>query len=560
MGKSIFQALDDFLSRTHNMGVFVVDFSDNSYEVMSEGDFSVIIDGNENPLEQLAESTRIHEADRVVLGAFCRDLLNSNKIQIQEDHFSIPFRGILSNDTSNAEADYKWITLTIVIDRDENLMAKCIIGHLRMMNNAEILNKIIIDSFTNDKHPQVFNNQAKRIIEDESRNAAIVQFDIENFKLINVRYGEEKGTEILNYIKNGLDTICTDRQVYTRLSADVFMIAMSYDKPEEIERLISRIEDRLGSFGDISYKLVFGVNIITDRSLPMRKHGDRTAMARQSIKGNALKNVCYYTDNQENSLVTKKFIEDRMDYALEHGEFVMYLQPKYSISTAGIVGAEALVRWIHPEKGMLPPMDFIPVFEKNGFIIKLDQYIWEQACKAIRGWIDSGVQPVPISVNISRVHLADEHFIDVLDSLIEKYGIPQNMIETEITETVENAGDGEVIKKLKERGYMLLMDDFGSGYSSLNMLKNTPFDVIKIDRDFFSEFMLSDRGKKIISHTISMSKDIGLDMVAEGVETKEQAEFLQNCGCDVAQGYYYSKPVCVDDFERLVYDDWIATD
>ena len=558
MGKDIFQALNDFLSRTNDMGAFVVDFSDNSFDVMAEGIFSTILNGNVNPLEQLAESNRIHKADRIVLGAFCRDLLSSNKIPIQEDHFSVPFRGLVSNDP--ADTDYKWITLTVVIDRDENLIAKCVIGHLKMMNNAEILNKIIIDSFTNDKHPQVFNNQAKRIIDDESRNAAIIQFDIENFKLINVRYGEEKGTEILNYIKNGLDTVCTDKQVYTRLSADVFMIAMSYDKPEEIERLISRIEDRLGVFGDISYKLVFGVNIITDRSIPMRKMGDRAAMARQSIKGNALKNVCYYSDNQESKLVTKKFIEDRMDYALEHGEFVMYLQPKYSISTAGVVGAEALVRWIHPEKGMLPPAEFISVFEKNGFIIKLDEYIWEQACKAIRGWIDSGVQPVPISVNISRVHLTDEKFIDVLDRLIEKYGIPKNMIETEITETVENAGDSEVIKRLKERGYMLLMDDFGSGYSSLNMLKSTPFDVIKIDRDFFSEFMLSDRGKKIISHTISMSKDIGLDMVAEGVETKEQAEFLKNCGCDVAQGYYYSKPVPINDFERLVYDDWIATD
>lgn len=558
MGKDIFQALNDFLSRTNDMGAFVVDFSDNSFDVMAEGIFSTILNGSVNPLEQLAESNRIHKADRIVLGAFCRDLLSSNKIPIQEDHFSVPFRGLVSNDP--ADTDYKWITLTVVIDRDENLIAKCVIGHLKMMNNAEILNKIIIDSFTNDKHPQVFNNQAKRIIDDESRNAAIIQFDIENFKLINVRYGEEKGTEILNYIKNGLDTVCTDKQVYTRLSADVFMIAMSYDKPEEIERLISRIEDRLGVFGDISYKLVFGVNIITDRSIPMRKMGDRAAMARQSIKGNALKNVCYYSDNQESKLVTKKFIEDRMDYALEHGEFVMYLQPKYSISTAGVVGAEALVRWIHPEKGMLPPAEFISVFEKNGFIIKLDEYIWEQACKAIRGWIDSGVQPVPISVNISRVHLTDEKFIDVLDRLIEKYGIPKNMIETEITETVENAGDSEIIKRLKERGYMLLMDDFGSGYSSLNMLKSTPFDVIKIDRDFFSEFMLSDRGKKIISHTISMSKDIGLDMVAEGVETKEQAEFLKNCGCDVAQGYYYSKPVPINDFERLVYDDWIATD
>ncbi len=553
MGKSVFQALNEFVERTDNMCAFVVDFSDGSWDATSTGIFSAIIDGSFNPLEQLAESKNVHDADSAVLGAFCRDLLNSYKIPVQEEYFSVPFRGKVSDDPDNKE--YKWIMLTIIIGRDENNLAKYIVGHLRFMNNAEMLNKAITDSFTNDKHPQVFAGQAKHIIEDTSRNAAIVQFDIENFKLINVKYGEEKGTEILNFIKNGLDTVCTNKQAYLRLSADVFMIAMNYDKPDEIERLIARIEERLGSYGDISYKLVFGVNIITDRSIPLRKMGDRAAMARQSIKGNALKNVCYYSDNQENKLVTRKFIEDRMDYALEHGEFVMFLQPKYSISTSGIVGAEALVRWIHPEKGMIPPMEFIPVFEKDGFIIKLDIYIWEQACKAIRDWIDNGVEPVPISVNISRVHLTDDKFIDVLDDLVKKYDIPKRMLETEITETVENAGDEDVIKKLKDRGYMLLMDDFGSGYSSLNMLKNTPFDVIKIDRDFFSEFMLSDRGKKIISHTISMSKDIGLDMVAEGVETKEQAEFLHNCGCDVAQGFYYSKPISRNDFEHLAFEN-----
>jgi len=550
MGKTVFNALNDFVNHS-SMCAFVVDFSDNSWDVASAGVFSALVDGTANPLEQLACSKNIHEADRVVIGAFCRDLLNSYKTPIREDHFAASFRGYLPDDS---DRECKWIMLTVIIDRGEDNRARCVIGHLRLMNNAEMLNKAITDSFTNDKHPQVFASQAKRIIENTQRNAAIVQFDIENFKLINVKYGEEKGTEILNFIKNSLDTICTDNQAYSRLSADVFMIAMNYDKPEEIERLISRIEERLGAYGDIPYKLVFGVNLINDRSIPLRKMGDRAAMARQSIKGNALKNICYYSDNQESKLVNRQFIEDRMDYALEHGEFVMYLQPKYSISTSGIVGAEALVRWIHPERGMIPPIEFIPVFEKDGFIIKLDEYMWEQACRAIHGWIDSGVEPVPISVNISRVHLTSDRFIDVLDDLVKKYDIPKNLIETEITETVENAGNEDVIKKLKDRGYMLLMDDFGSGYSSLNMLKSTPFDVIKIDRDFFSEFMLSDRGKKIISHTISMSKDIGLDMVAEGVETKEQAEFLQNCGCDVAQGYYYSKPISKDDFERLAFD------
>lgn len=553
MSEKIFQALGDFVEKTDEMCAFTIDFSDGSYDITSAGIFSGFVDGSGNPLEQLGKSSRISEEDSPVVSMFCRDLLNSNKSPLSENHFMVSFRGNISE--NDAEPVIKYIVFTVLIDLDENRYAKKILGHLRLMTNAELLNKAITDSFTNDKHPQVFNIQAQRIIKDTSRGAAIIQFDIEGFKLINVKYGEEKGTEILSFIKNGLDTVCTDRQVYARLSADVFMIAMNYDKPEEIERLIARIEERLGSYGDISYKLVFGVNIVTDRSIPMRKLGDRTAMARQSIKGNALQNVAYYSDNQENRLVSKKFIEDRMEYALEHGEFVMFLQPKYSISTEGIVGAEALVRWIHPEKGMISPMEFIPVFEKNGFIIKLDEYMWEQACRAIRDWLDRGVEPVPISVNISRVHLSSGKFVDVLDGLVEKYGIPKHLIETEITETSENAGDEEIIKKLKDRGYMLLMDDFGSGYSSLNMLKSTPFDVIKIDRDFFSEFMLSDRGKKIISHTISMSKDIGLDMVAEGVETKEQAEFLQNCGCDVAQGYFYSKPISRNDFEHLAFEN-----
>lgn len=549
MGKTVFEAMNDLMSGAENMCAFAVDFSDNSYDVKAAGDISELVDGSVNPLEQLSFNRRIHSSDGAVITAFCRDLMNSRVSPIYESRFEINFRANISSKPDN----YDWFILTVVIDRDEECRGKCILGHIRLMNNAEMLNKTIIDSFTNDKHPMVFNSRAKTIIADESHKAAIVQFDIEKFKLINTAHGEEKGTEILNFIGNGMVSICSERQVCARLSADVFMIAVSYDDISEIETLIEKISDRLGHYQDITYKFVFGVNLITDRSVAMRKQGDRAAMARQSIKGNALTNVAFYNETQESKLITRKFIEDRMYYALENNEFAMYLQPKYSISTDGIVGAEALVRWIHPEKGMLSPMEFIPVFEQDGFITMLDEYIWEQACKALRRWIDLGYDPIPISVNISRVHLSSDRFIDVLDSLVEKYDIPKRLLETEITETLENAGDEAAIKQLKNRGYMLLMDDFGSGYSSLNMLKNTPFDVIKIDRDFFSEFMLSDRGKKIISHTISMSKDIGLDMVAEGVETREQAEFLEMCGCDVAQGYFYSRPVCLEEFEKLAF-------
>ncbi len=544
--------MEDFIAGSKEMFIFVSDFTDGSFEISDSPLANILIDKGSEPLKQLCGNKNIHPADNTIITEFCSELLGNSDASSLDSRYTVNFR---VNVSQTGEPDYHWAVLTAILQKDELNKIQYAVGHIRLMNASDLFTKSMIDSFTNDKHPAVFAGGAKRLLEcNDGRQFAIVQFDIEKFKAINVRYGEDKGTEILNYITHGLDSVCTSEQVHLRLSADVFMIAMLFNKTEEIERLICNIEERLGHYGNISYKLVFGVHIVSDRTLPLRKMGDRAAMARQGIKGNALQNVGYYSDNQEDSLISKKFIEDRMYYALEHGEFVMFLQPKFSISNSSIVGAEALVRWIHPDKGMISPAEFIPIFEKNGFIIKLDEYMWEQACKTIRKWLDNGIQPVPISVNISRIHLENDNFIKVLDSLVEKYNISKSYIETEITESVENTGTEEMIKKLKESGYMLLMDDFGSGYSSLNMLKSTPFDIIKIDRDFFSEFMLSDRGKKIILHTISMSKDIGLDLVAEGVETKEQAEFLSDCGCDVAQGFYYSRPVCLNDFENIAFD------
>lgn len=228
----------------------------------------------------------------------------------------------------------------------------------------------------------------------------------------------------------------------------------------------------------------------------------------------------------------------------------MYLQPKCNISNGKIVGAEALVRWVNPKKGIIPPMEFVPLFEKNGFVIKMDRYIWEEACKVIRRWMDAGVEPIPISINVSRKHLKNSSFVQTLNDLVEKYQIPKRCLEVEITETVEETQVSDGIGLLKENGFTLLMDDFGSGYSSLNTLKNTQFDVIKIDREFLQDFIGSDRGQKIVEHTIKMTKSIGLGMVAEGVETEEQAAFLNECGCHVAQGFFYAKPMEVTSFEE----------
>ena len=308
----------------------------------------------------------------------------------------------------------------------------------------------------------------------------------------------------------------------------------------------------LTGFQNMEYRLIFGVAIVEDRSLHIRRHGDNAALARQSIKGNALNNIGFFNGRMKNELHKKQSIEDDMMNALLDGQFVMYLQPKFSISSGEAIGYEALVRWQSPERGMIYPNGFIPLFEENGFITKLDAYVWECACMVLRDWIDRHFTPLPISVNVSRANLDDESFLDVLDGLIEKYRLPKHLLELEITESIENDATLRMTEKIKEHGFVLLMDDFGSGYSSLNTLQDTRFDVLKLDREFFSTHMSNDRGKKIIMHTISMSKDVGLGLIAEGVETADQAQFLENCGCDTAQGYLYAKPMPVQEAEKYL--------
>lgn len=418
----------------------------------------------------------------------------------------------------------------------------------------ELYRLTLAQSITNDRSPSMFIRVANEVMrKDMDKQYALIQFDVAKFKAINEMYGEGFGDEILNHFLESLKVVCNPDQLYVRLTADVFMILTSYESDEDILSFVDLVNQSLLNYKGVAYRLVFGVCKIEDMDVPLRKFGDRAALARQSIKGSALEYVKFFEEGMKNTVLNNKYVEDHMERALANHEFVMYLQPKYSIEKNIIVGAEGLVRWFQKDKGLIQPNQFIPIFEKNGFIKKMDAYIWEVACKTIRKWIDQGVTPVPISVNVSRVHLNSGAFITILNNLVEQYRIPKSLLEIEITETADNTdGMMEHIMTLKKNGYVLLMDDFGSGYSSLNTLKDTQFDVLKIDRGFLQDFIESDRGQKIVAHTIRMTRAIGMDLVAEGVETKEQADFLSGCGCDIAQGYYYAKPMPIDEFEKLL--------
>lgn len=397
-----------------------------------------------------------------------------------------------------------------------------------------------------------FRRNVNNLLISSKEKIGFIQFDIRKFKVVNDLYGEKFGNEVLDFIRKQLQEICGDRKFYVNLRSDVFMVVTAYQEEEELEAFIRELNGRVNDFKKVKLQMSYGVYTVEDREMELRQMEDRAAMARKTAKNSVLGKIVFYKEQFKDSLYNRRFIEENMQAAITERQYLMYLQPKYSIEKNGIIGAEALVRWLHPERGMIYPDQFIPIIEENGFIRKVDYYIWEEACRFIRRCIDEGLGACPISVNVSRAHLQDDEVIWTLEDLIRRLGIPRQLLELEITETVDNKQVSRKAYQLKEEGFKLLMDDFGSGYSSLNILLETPFDLIKLDKKFMENMMLSDKGRLILEHVVAMANKLGLELLAEGVETKEQVELLQNIGCDQVQGYYYAKPMPAEDFFGLL--------
>ena len=247
----------------------------------------------------------------------------------------------------------------------------------------------------------------------------------------------------------------------------------------------------------------------------------------------------------------RRQVESEMDDALKNGEFKVYLQPKMNMVTAKLYGAEALSRWEKPGEGLRRPDSYIPVFEENGFVAKLDMFMYEEVCKLKKSWEGKPYAHIPISVNMSRIHLRNRGFSAQVRAIVDKYEIPPEEIDLEVTESVFVDDSGiliEMMNELKAQGFRLSIDDFGAGYSALNLLKDLPSDTIKIDKEFLDGGADSKKGKIVLKNIISMCLDLKQDVVTEGIETREQAEFISKCGCQIAQGYYYSRPLCIEDF------------
>jgi EAL domain-containing protein (putative c-di-GMP-specific phosphodiesterase class I) len=343
---------------------------------------------------------------------------------------------------------------------------------------------------------------------------------------------------------------------YGRIYADIFGICMAFENVEEVFAVAKKIRRRVGRLAANYYlKLSSGIYVVEDNDMNMADIYDRATLASHQSKGKYMVFETLYTKEMGARIVREQLIINEMDHALKNQEFVVYYQPKYEVKERSPKGAEALVRWKKPDGTMVSPGEFIPIFEKNGFITKLDYYMWEKVCQFIKRQLDAGMEIDPISANVSRVNLYNPKFLDSLIDLVEKYKIPPRYLHLELTESAFSEDVSvvqNVIKRLHKVGFTILMDDFGSAYSSLNVLKDIQMDVLKIDMKFLSHGNSDARGRKILEAIINMAVSLDMPVIAEGVEEEAQVEMLERLGCNYIQGYYFARPMPEEEYVKLI--------
>ncbi len=396
---------------------------------------------------------------------------------------------------------------------------------------------------------------AEEMLHNQNLKFAMIIMDLANFKSINEFCGRSVGDNLLKCIASAFREHEKEHVVLSHFRADIFAMLTPFEKEEELVTIIKQISKRIGEC-QIPYKVLpaFGICVALDSTSPVSLMCDYATMALNTIKGKFYANYAFFDDNMRKQMLLEKQIENDIVDALDTGQFRLFVQPKVNMESGEIIGGEALVRWQHPTKGIIGPGEFIPVLEKNGFIINVDIYVWTEVFKFIGRRLAQKRKVVPISINISRQHVYDNSFKDCLVELKDNYRVPAYYVPLELTESGFSETEEamyENMKYLKDQGFILSMDDFGTGYSTMTMLKNQPVDEIKIDKGFIDD-MDNSKSKIIISHTISMLLELNMDIIAEGVEEPEQQKFLVECGCKKAQGFLYYKPMPLENFEALI--------
>ena len=424
-------------------------------------------------------------------------------------------------------------------------------------NQTRVLKLYYTDKETGGKNWYYFLEKATKKMKKYRRRAqksAIVHIRMEKYRSYCSCYGDAEGSRLVSDFYEAIKNSISKQENFARHEMCDFGLLLCYDNEEQlakrVEQLISTLDVKRPNI-----KLYFkaGINLLDEEVIDPSEGYNRATIARRKIDDTHSDRVKFFTQEMKADLLWERQVENDMEKALANHEYKVYLQPKYSVDNEKLAAAEALVRWVHPKEGLVAPYKFIPIFEKNGFITKLDDYMIEEVAKLQANWIKQGKRIVPISVNVSRAHFTQDSLAEHICEIVDKYNVPHNSIELELTESAffdDKQTLIDIVKKMKNYGFSVSMDDFGAGYSSLNSLKELPIDVVKLDAEFF-------RGNVIVGEAISLAKKLNMKIVAEGIETREQVDFLAENECDLIQGYYFAKPMPVEEFEAKVEQDGI---
>lgn len=434
-----------------------------------------------------------------------------------------------------------WICILIILHQQKrytNVLNK-------IAFNDELCGCPNLTKFKYDIQQYIDNHPDKKLL--------MVKLDIKEFKLLNNIFGQKIGNTVLIEIANVLRQV-KDPGYFCRAHDDEFYIALICENFKGLDgiknKFMEQFYEKMG--GDFTYqlKVVAGLYFMSfENCVNAEEAIEKAGIAHSRAKESELE-ICIYDEELVCKSLWNKEVENWMPAALAHSEFKLYLQAQYNLKDNTVPSAEALVRW-ERNGDVILPADFIPILEHNGLIIKLDFYMFEQACKTLRKWIDEGISPIEIAVNFSRKHLANSEFVQNLCEIADEYCIPHYLLVVELTETTIWENEKmmiEMVDSLHASGFLVAMDDFGTGYSSLGLLKNLPVDIMKIDRSFFINNRYKTRARLLILNMMNMAKQLGMVTVAEGVEDQEHIDFLSKVGCDKVQSYYFEKPVPAEDF------------
>lgn len=542
----------------HKQTVLIVEDNELNREVLRallENDFDVLeaVDGEEG-LEMLAQHYRTLAI--VLLDVYmprCDGFEFLQRKRLDSRYDSVPV--IVTTASDALEDEHRCLELGandfVIKPYNADIIKNRIANMIHLRRSAAIVNQLTWDANTGLYNKEFFFRSVAQVFETNPQDEFdLVCSDIENFKALNDRYGELVCDQLLHDLAECLSNTIPDLVAAGRIGGDTFAFLIAHQERgwEHV------LDEAIGQLPYASLMVKIGIVAQVDHELTVPMLCNRAICALETIKGRTAESVAWFDDELHQRLNTEQTIRETMEAGLAQGEFVVFFQPKYDVHRNTTGGAEALVRWIHPTLGFVSPGVFIPIFERSGFITKLDMFVWEETCRVIRRCQEAGLPTVPISVNVSRLDFDDPDLADKIAQIAHKHGVSPDLLHAELTETAYSDNPSRVTKtlsNLKSLGFHIELDDFGAGFSTLASLNILPLDVMKLDMSMIRQATLLN-DFRIVEAAINLARVLGLKTVVEGVETHEEAQKVTDMGCDLIQGYYYSKPLRLEEFEQYM--------